>query len=73
MSTTEKMSDYFGTMRNVALGACWTREFNGGRWHVTRGTTRVWHLLFEKDGIWHPFGTFPTRKAAVAAYDAMEV
>lgn len=73
MSTTEKMRDYFGPMRNVALGACWTNEFNGGRWHVTRGTTRAWHLLFQKDGVWHPFATFPTRKAAVAAYDAMEV
>lgn len=73
MSDTQKMSDYFGPMQKVGPGSRASREFNGGRWHVCRGTTRAWNLLFHKDGIWHQFGTFPTSTAATAAYDALEV
>ena len=72
-TTTEKMSDYFGPMRKMGPGACWTREFNGGRWYASRGTSRTWNLLFRKDEQWHQFGTFQTRTAALTAYDAMEV
>ena len=69
----EKMTDYFGPMRKGGPGACWTQEFNGGRWYVSRGTTRNWNLLFRKGGVWHPFGTFTSQKAAIAAYETMKV
>ena len=77
MSSTEKMSDHFGPMRQMAPGVYRTSKLNGKCWYIFRtpgaGSAPVWDLLFHKDGISHPFGTFPTRTAATAAYDAMEV